>query len=116
MKLVIDSSVAFKWVVPEVDSDVALRLRDEFLNGAHELIAPSIFPIELAHALTRAERQARVNHSQALQLLTDVLQLGLACTNRSPCCRARWNCLPRCELESTTACTSHWLKLSRANS
>jgi len=77
MKLVIDSSVAFKWVVLEVDSDSALRLRDDFVSGSHELIAPSIFPIELAHALTRAERQARVNHRQALVLLTEVLQLGL---------------------------------------
>jgi predicted nucleic acid-binding protein len=77
MRLVIDSSVAFKWVVPEADSDSALRLRDDFLSGTHELIAPSIFPIELAHALTRAERQARVSNTQALRLLTDVLQLGL---------------------------------------
>jgi len=30
MKRVLDSSVGFKWVVPEVNSDKALRLRDNF--------------------------------------------------------------------------------------
>jgi predicted nucleic acid-binding protein len=30
MKYVIDTSVAFKWVVPEIDSDNATRLRDDF--------------------------------------------------------------------------------------
>ena len=70
MKYVLNSSVGFKWVVPEVDSDKALRLRDDFRNGVHELVAPDVFPIELAHAITRAERQGRVTvaHGWALWL------------------------------------------------
>jgi predicted nucleic acid-binding protein len=74
MKYVIDSSVAFKWAVPEADSDKAIALRDQFRRGADELIAPDVFPIELAHALTRAERQGRISVSQAMHLLADVLQ------------------------------------------
>jgi predicted nucleic acid-binding protein len=57
MKYVLDSNVAFKWLVPENDSDKANRLRDEFRDKRHELIAPDFFPIELAHALTRSERK-----------------------------------------------------------
>jgi predicted nucleic acid-binding protein len=60
MKYVLDSSVAFKWEVPELDTDIALRLRDEYRAGGHELIAPDFFPLEVAHALARAERQNRV--------------------------------------------------------
>jgi hypothetical protein len=60
MKYVLHSSVAFKWVVPEIDSDKALRLRDDFNRGFVELIAPDVFPSELAHALTRSERQGRL--------------------------------------------------------
>jgi predicted nucleic acid-binding protein len=60
MRYVLDASVAFKWVVPEVDSDKAIRLRDDTRNATHELLAPDIFPIELGHALTRAERQLRL--------------------------------------------------------
>jgi predicted nucleic acid-binding protein len=71
MKYVLDSSVAFKWVVPENDSPRAVRLRDEFRAGVHELIAPDVFPPELAHALTRAERQGRING--AVTRLIDVL-------------------------------------------
>lgn len=49
MKYVIDSSVAFKWVVPEILSDKAQLLRDDFRNAVHELIAPDIFTSEIAH-------------------------------------------------------------------
>jgi predicted nucleic acid-binding protein len=40
MTFVLDSNVAFKWLVPEDDSDKALRVRDGFRQGIHELIAP----------------------------------------------------------------------------
>jgi predicted nucleic acid-binding protein len=46
MKYVVDSSVAFKWVVPEVDSDKADLLRADFLNGIHEFLAPDVYPVE----------------------------------------------------------------------
>jgi predicted nucleic acid-binding protein len=60
MKYVLDSSIALKWVLPEPDSVDAIRLRGDLQNGAHELHAPSIFYVEVAHALTRAERQRRI--------------------------------------------------------
>ncbi len=71
MKYVLDSSVAFKWVVPENDTPRAVQLRDEFRTTVHELLAPDVFPLELAHALTRAERQGRIN--DAVTRLIDVL-------------------------------------------
>lgn len=61
MRYVLDSSVAFKWEVPEIDSDKALLIRDETRQGLHELLAPDVLPIEVAHAMTRAERQRRVS-------------------------------------------------------
>lgn len=57
MKLTLDASVAAKWVLAEIDSDSAMRIRDDFRNGVHELIAPDIFCFEVAHALIRAERK-----------------------------------------------------------
>jgi predicted nucleic acid-binding protein len=45
MKYVLDSSVAFKWLVPEVDTPKALHLRDEFNKALLELIAPDVFPV-----------------------------------------------------------------------
>src|SRR6185295_5116510 len=73
MKYVLDSSVAFKWVVRETDSDKADQLRADFLAGIHELHSPDVYPVEVAHALTRAERQLRIPVGQARALLTDVL-------------------------------------------
>jgi predicted nucleic acid-binding protein len=60
MKYVLDSSVAFKWAVPEIDTDRALRLRDDTRAGLRELLAPDVFSVEGSHALTRAERQGRI--------------------------------------------------------
>lgn len=56
MKYGLDSSVGFKWFVREADSDKALRLRDAYRAGVHELLSPDVFPFEIAHALTRAQR------------------------------------------------------------
>ncbi len=75
MRYVLDSSVAYKWVVPEPDSDKAIRLREDFLKGIHTLIAPDFFVMELAHALTRAERIKPVllNAGQAEIVWLDVM-------------------------------------------
>jgi predicted nucleic acid-binding protein len=61
MKYVLDSSVAFKWEVAEAHSDKAIRLRDETRLGLHELVAPDFFLVEIAHSMTRAERQGRIS-------------------------------------------------------
>ena len=72
MKYVLDSSVAFKWVVPESDTPKAVKLRDEFRSAVHELISPDVFPTELAHALTgRSARAGSI--SDAVIRLIDVL-------------------------------------------
>lgn len=73
MKYVVDSSVAFKWVVPEQWSDKANLLRDDFRNAIHELLAVDIFPAEIAIGLTRAERQGRIAIPQARILWADVM-------------------------------------------
>ena len=73
MKYILDASVAFKWVVAEALSDKAQRVRDDYRKNIHELLSPDVFPIEVAHALTRAERQGRITVPQSAILLADVL-------------------------------------------
>ena len=65
MKYVLDSNVALKWALAEPDSPKARQLRDDFQKGTHDLLAPDIFQTEIAHALTRAERQGRIAVPQA---------------------------------------------------
>lgn len=60
MRYVLDSSIALKWALAEPDTAKAVQLCADYRNGVHELIAPEIFSIETAHALTRAERQRRI--------------------------------------------------------
>lgn len=73
MRLVLDSSVAVKWVLPEKDTPRAVRLRNEFRQGLHELLAPDVFPVEVSHALTRAERRGLIRPPAAIKRLSNVL-------------------------------------------
>jgi predicted nucleic acid-binding protein len=74
MKYVVDTSVAFKWAVTEPDSDKAIRLREDYRNGHHDLIAPDLFPTEIANALLIAERRGRIAPGTFPGLLADVLK------------------------------------------
>jgi len=73
MKYVLDASVALKWVLNEVDSARALVLRHDAGRATHQLLAPDLFPIEIANALTRAERKGILRSPQATILLSDIL-------------------------------------------
>ncbi len=73
MKYILDSNVALKWVLAEPDSLKAKQLRTDFQKAIHDLLAPDVFQVELAHALTRAERQERIATSQAGILWADVM-------------------------------------------
>jgi predicted nucleic acid-binding protein len=57
MKYVLDSNVALKWVLPEPDADKAVRGREDFRRGITGFSSPDVFPVEIAHALARAERR-----------------------------------------------------------
>src|SRR4051794_7349778 len=84
MKYVVDSSVALKWVLPEVNSHIALRLLDEYLNSLHELISPDLFTPEVANALASAERQGRIAAGEAASLFLDVLRNSPAIVPTTP--------------------------------
>jgi predicted nucleic acid-binding protein len=88
MKYVLDSSVGFKTLLAEQDSDKAQRLSEEYQHNVHELLSPDIFAVEIAHGITRAERQGRITPAEGPQLLTDLL-------NRLPAMRPSLPLLPR---------------------
>jgi predicted nucleic acid-binding protein len=67
MKYVLDASVALKWVLPEAGSERAISLGHDFKNGIHELVAPDSLPLEVAHALTRAERRGIIQPPDGMQ-------------------------------------------------
>ena len=63
MRIVIDASIALKWVVPEPDSDAANAVRID------ELIAPSLWLVEAANALWRLIRLGEITTEAAFSRL-----------------------------------------------
>jgi predicted nucleic acid-binding protein len=72
MRYVLDSSVALKTALPETDSAKAIALCEAFEKGQHELFSPDIYPIESAHALTKAERRGLLKAGDAAILFADL--------------------------------------------
>jgi predicted nucleic acid-binding protein len=70
---VLDSCIAVKWFLAEIDSAKAIQLRDEFNRQIHELLAPDVFPVEIAHPLSRAERRGLIQPIDGSRYLSDLL-------------------------------------------
>jgi predicted nucleic acid-binding protein len=74
MKSVLDSSVAVKWGIAEPDTDKALRLRDAYRLGQHELIAPDWFLAEVTNVLGKAAARGKMTNAEALQAYKEISQ------------------------------------------
>jgi predicted nucleic acid-binding protein len=88
MKYVLDSCVALKWVLAEPDSDKAIQVRDDYNRGIHELLAPDILLVEVAHALARAERRGIIHAPDGTRRLQNI-------SNNSPALLSYLSLLPR---------------------
>jgi predicted nucleic acid-binding protein len=115
MKYGLDCSVALKWVLPEADSAKAIRLRDEYLHGLHELLAPDIFTPEIANGLASAERQGRIKTGESAIFLLDVLRAAPAIHPTPPLLMRAMALRLRPGEPFTTASTSLWRKPKAAN-
>ena len=72
MTIVIDASVAVKWVIDEPGSDAADMLLDE------ELIAPALWITEAANALWRTARTGEITTGDAARRLAQLLAAPVA--------------------------------------
>ena len=66
MRIVVDASVALKWVLSEPGSDAATALREE------ELIAPVLWLAEAANGLWRAVRAGQLTADDARDLFAEL--------------------------------------------
>jgi hypothetical protein len=57
---VIDASIGFKWEVVGLYSDKAQQLRDDFHKAIHKMLAPDLFPMQVANALLVAAQRGRI--------------------------------------------------------
>jgi predicted nucleic acid-binding protein len=69
MTIVVDASVAVKWLLPEAGSPAAAALRDQDPS----LTAPSLIAAEIGNAVWKAVRSGKVQRSEALAGIGAVL-------------------------------------------
>ena len=50
-EIVVDTSVVAKWYIPEQHHEQARALRDAYLDGQFDLVAPALMPFEAINAL-----------------------------------------------------------------
>lgn len=74
MRVVLDNCVAIKTVLREPDTPKAVRFLNEFRVGLHELLAPDVFPVEVAHALTKSKRRGLIRPPVGAKRLAAVLR------------------------------------------
>ncbi len=63
--IVVDASVAVKWVLGEAFSDRALMLYGTGVRSGQPLLAPIILPNEVANAVYQQLRRGRITESEA---------------------------------------------------
>lgn len=71
MSLVVDASVALKWLIAEEDSESAHRLA----AGAEDLHAPRLMASEVANALWRKARVGEIGRDRAGVLMAAVTEM-----------------------------------------
>jgi predicted nucleic acid-binding protein len=74
MSVVIDASVALKWVLDEPGKEAADALLEE------ELIAPALWLLEAANALWRRARRGEISGEEAKERLTELYNAPVTTT------------------------------------
>lgn len=83
--VVVDASVALKWVFDDEDAvNQAVALRDDAIDGRFGLVAPSLWLYEVANGLVSAERRGRLNTQHGRRSLTYLLALGIELVDPDP--------------------------------
>jgi len=67
IRLVVDASVAVKWLLPESHAEAASRI----LNSKHELLAPDLILAEVGNVIWKKWRRREVSGDVAGDLLRD---------------------------------------------
>jgi predicted nucleic acid-binding protein len=78
--LVVDASVAAKWVLPPANEALvpeALRLLDLYAKGQVKFLVPDLFWAELGNVLWKAVRQQRLTSAIAMQAVNTMRSRGL---------------------------------------
>ena len=110
--VVVDASVAFKWLVEEENSDKATALTRLWDDEGTQLAAPSLMPFEVANALHRRVVKGDLTVEVAADLMQDLMTLGVA-LHETPGLHVRALQLAS-QLQQGTAYDAHYLALAES--
>jgi predicted nucleic acid-binding protein len=82
MRLVVDASVAVKWLVEEEYSDTA----DSLLEERHELFAPRLMASEVGNVLWRKARMGEIERSRVGVLAAAIPEMAVSWTEDESVC------------------------------
>jgi predicted nucleic acid-binding protein len=75
--VVVDASIALKWVIKESDSGKALALLGEWSNRKTIMLAPALITYEITNILYQNVRKNEIALERAKSALEDVMLMGI---------------------------------------
>ena len=76
-RVVVDASLAVKWLVSEVNSDEAWALARSWASDGKRLTAPHLMPVEVANALYRRVVRQELGLETAIRLMDKLMAIGV---------------------------------------
>jgi len=73
--IIIDSSVAIKWYLPDETDDKALKIQDGFRSKSILIAVPILFFYEVGNILKTTSKSLRINNEDALVVFKSLLEL-----------------------------------------
>lgn len=108
--VVVDASLAIKWVLKEPYAEEALALASEWAAAETRPVAPCLLLVEATNVLHRRVARGNIFPSQAKQLLTGFLNMGIE-VRESPQIHLRALELAQ-ELQMPAVYDTHYLALA----
>ncbi len=75
--VVVDASLALKWVLSEADSNTAISLLLSWNSSDIEVLAPALFTYEATNILYRQVVTNKLSYEEVSKLLTKLLSIGI---------------------------------------
>ena len=110
--VVVDASLAFKWLVEEENSDRATTLARLWDDEGCQLAAPPLMPFEVANALHRRVLRGELTVGVAADLIRDLMSFGVT-LHATPDLHSRALALAS-QLKQGAAYDAHYLALAES--
>ena len=75
--VVVDASIAIKWVLNEEDSNIALSLLAEWTDRKTHMLAPALLAYEITNILHKKVRSGKISVDTAKNCLTQIILRAL---------------------------------------